>query len=85
MEKSKMSCPNLITYSTLIDGLCGSGRLEAAIDLFEEMDGRLEEAKEIFDEMKGAGLKPDTVIYTTLINSLCRVAELMKLLNCLKR
>ncbi|XP_019156414.1 PREDICTED: pentatricopeptide repeat-containing protein At5g18475 isoform X2 [Ipomoea nil] len=37
MRKSQVSYPNLITYSTLMDGLCRCGRLQEAIAVLEEM------------------------------------------------
>ncbi|KAL3844986.1 hypothetical protein ACJIZ3_002389 [Penstemon smallii] len=59
MEKSEMSCPNLITYSTLIDGLCVNNRLEEAIDLFEEMVSK-------------HNILPDALTYNALINGFTR-------------
>jgi pentatricopeptide repeat protein len=58
MKKSKISYPNLITYSTMMDGLCESGRLKEAIDLFEEMVSK----DQIF---------PDALSYNVLINGFC--------------
>uniref|UniRef100_A0A0D3HF77 K Homology domain-containing protein n=1 Tax=Oryza barthii TaxID=65489 RepID=A0A0D3HF77_9ORYZ len=49
--------PDTVTYGTVIDVLCKSGRVEDAMLYFEQM----------IDE----GLRPDSIIYNSLIHSLC--------------
>ncbi|KAI3823784.1 hypothetical protein L1987_05225 [Smallanthus sonchifolius] len=58
MKLSDASYPNLITYSTLMDGLCEEGRLEEAVCLFEEMVSKK--------------IVPDALTYNILINGFCR-------------
>ncbi|GKA23298.1 pentatricopeptide repeat-containing protein [Tanacetum coccineum] len=41
MKLSKLSYPNLITYSTLREGLCEKGILEEAINLFEDLSKKI--------------------------------------------
>nr|GEY96673.1 hypothetical protein [Tanacetum cinerariifolium] len=48
--------PNLVTYTSLINGLC--------------LVGRLEEAFMLFDEIQNHGISPNINTYSTLINSL---------------
>ncbi|KAL6227057.1 hypothetical protein ACLB2K_001016 [Fragaria x ananassa] len=50
--------PNVVTYNSLINGLC--------------CDGRLEEACGLRDEMLGLGLKPEIATYNALINGFCK-------------
>lgn len=52
--------PNVITYSTIIKGYC--------------QDGRVDKALEVFEEMKGiAVLRPDEHTYNTVINGCARL------------
>ncbi|KAJ3672952.1 hypothetical protein LUZ60_006326 [Juncus effusus] len=51
-----MGCsPDLIMYSTLIDGLCSSGNTKLGLQLYEEM------------ERDGQNCEPDVVTYSSLI------------------
>ncbi|XLU58242.1 hypothetical protein S245_052890, partial [Arachis hypogaea] len=50
--------PNIFTYNILIDGLCKSGRL---ID-----------AKEIFQDLSVKGYRPNVRTYNIMINGLCK-------------
>ncbi|CAH2062634.1 unnamed protein product [Thlaspi arvense] len=61
--------PNVITYSTLIHGLC--------------KEGRLREALEIFDRMKLQGLKPDAGLYWKIISGFCNVQKFQEAANFL--
>ncbi|CAI9785716.1 unnamed protein product [Fraxinus pennsylvanica] len=49
--------PNLISYATLIHGLCE--------------EGLLDKGKQLFLEMKGKGIRPDLITYSGLIHGLC--------------
>ncbi|KAM5555487.1 pentatricopeptide repeat-containing protein [Rosa sericea] len=57
--------PNLITFGILINRLCKSRRLDAALEVFEKMSGGV----------KGVSAKPDVVIYNTLIDGLCKAGR----------
>ncbi|XP_016200095.1 pentatricopeptide repeat-containing protein At3g60050-like [Arachis ipaensis] len=50
--------PDIVTYTILIDGLCKSGRLE--------------NAKEIFQDLSIKGYHLNTRIYNVMINGLCK-------------
>ncbi|EFH65397.1 hypothetical protein ARALYDRAFT_476899, partial [Arabidopsis lyrata subsp. lyrata] len=50
-------CPNVRTYTVLIDALCGSGKKSEALNLFKQMSE--------------SGIKPDVYMYTVLIQSFC--------------
>lgn len=51
--------PNLVTFNTLIDGLCKSGKVDIASSLFEKM--------------VSAGYTPDTYTYSPFIENLCKM------------
>ncbi|PNX86180.1 pentatricopeptide repeat-containing protein, partial [Trifolium pratense] len=57
MHRSKI-IPDVVTYSSLIDGLCKSGRIEYALELV--------------DEMRCREVIPNVVTYNSLINCLCK-------------
>ncbi|KAK1304457.1 Pentatricopeptide repeat-containing protein [Acorus calamus] len=54
--------PDLVMYSTLIDGLCKAGRLD--------------EAKKKFAEMLVRNIAPDSVIYNTFVYNYCKQGKL---------
>ncbi|KAK9910305.1 hypothetical protein M0R45_034273 [Rubus argutus] len=56
--------PNVITFGILINCLCKSRRIDAALEVFEKMSG-----------VVGVSAKPDVIIYNTLINGLCKVGR----------
>eukprot|EP00929_Paragymnodinium_shiwhaense_P029747 TRINITY_DN16992_c0_g1_i4.p1 TRINITY_DN16992_c0_g1~~TRINITY_DN16992_c0_g1_i4.p1 ORF type:complete len:614 (-),score=108.24 TRINITY_DN16992_c0_g1_i4:86-1927(-) len=58
MKKNSEMLPDMVTYSTLIKGLCDDRRLETALQLLQEM--------------REAGLAPDEVVYNSLFSG-CRM------------
>ncbi|XP_004504955.1 pentatricopeptide repeat-containing protein At2g17140 [Cicer arietinum] len=62
--------PDVITYTTLINGLCKVGRLE--------------EAKKKFIEMMAKNLHPDSVTYDTFVSSFCKQGKISSALRVLK-
>ncbi|GLU09249.1 hypothetical protein SLE2022_261190 [Rubroshorea leprosula] len=54
--------PDVITYGTIIDGLCKCGMVEMA--------------KELFLEMKKKGISPNVIAYNSLLHGLCCVRNL---------
>ena len=71
----KMSMRGLVadtvTYSTLIQGFCQSGKLNVA--------------KELFQEMVSEGAHPDIVTYKILLDGLCDKGELEMALDILDK
>ncbi|CAK9181861.1 unnamed protein product [Ilex paraguariensis] len=65
----KRHVPNMITYSTLIHGLC--------------KEGKLREAVEILDRMKLQGLKADAGLFGKIISGLCDVYKFQEAANFL--
>ncbi|KAL8238667.1 hypothetical protein R6Q59_015234 [Mikania micrantha] len=57
--KHKLCEPDVVTYNTMIKGLCKFGNNVMAIGLLRLMDER--------------GCEPDVVAYSTIIDSLCKV------------
>ncbi|WJX43155.1 hypothetical protein P8452_30298 [Trifolium repens] len=51
-------CPDLITYMTMIEGLCNVGRLEDAYSMLKVM--------------KGHGCSPNSVVLSSILDGLCR-------------
>ncbi|KAK7362974.1 hypothetical protein VNO77_05099 [Canavalia gladiata] len=64
------SLPDVITYTTLINGLCKVGRLE--------------EAKKKFIEMMARNLQPDSATYDTFIRSFCKQGKISSAFRVLK-
>ncbi|XP_052732484.1 pentatricopeptide repeat-containing protein At1g05670, mitochondrial-like [Vigna angularis] len=58
--------PNVVTYTTLVDGLCKRGEV-----------GNIEQAIKIMEEMDLTGFYPDTITYT-LIDAYCKMGEMAK-------
>jgi pentatricopeptide repeat protein len=50
--------PDIVTYNSLINGLCKRGRIQEALNLFEKLQAE--------------GIQPDSITYNTLICWLCR-------------
>ncbi|XP_004300812.1 PREDICTED: pentatricopeptide repeat-containing protein At3g61520, mitochondrial-like [Fragaria vesca subsp. vesca] len=57
--------PDVITFGILINRLCQSRRIDAAMEVFEKMSGGV----------KGVSVEPDVGIYSTLIDGLCKVGR----------
>ncbi|MBA0714039.1 hypothetical protein Golax_013035, partial [Gossypium laxum] len=49
--------PDVVTFSTLIKGLCNRSKISQAVSLF--------------DEMIEKGYQPDLIVYTSILNGLC--------------
>ncbi|KAF5728256.1 putative pentatricopeptide repeat-containing protein [Tripterygium wilfordii] len=62
-------CPNLVTFGTLIYGLCSSLRTKEAFKLKEDM-------------VRVYGIWPNAHVYASLIKGLCGVGELSAALTC---
>ncbi|KAE9447434.1 hypothetical protein C3L33_20668, partial [Rhododendron williamsianum] len=69
-SKWKECMPDLITYSTVINGLCNAGRLD--------------EAKRKFAEMTERNLYPDSIVYDTFIHSFCKIGKVSSAFRVLK-
>ncbi|XP_062030631.1 pentatricopeptide repeat-containing protein At3g61520, mitochondrial-like [Rosa rugosa] len=57
--------PDVITFGILVNRLCKSRRIDAALEVFEKMSGGV----------KGVSAEPDVIIYNTLIDGLCKVGR----------
>ncbi|KAL6963599.1 hypothetical protein U1Q18_034610 [Sarracenia purpurea var. burkii] len=66
----KKCSPDLVTYSTIINGLCKAGRLD--------------EAKKKFVEMMERNLYPDSIIYDTFIHCFCKHGKVSSAFRVLK-
>ncbi|KAL3597764.1 hypothetical protein D5086_009401 [Populus alba] len=66
----KKCMPDLISYSTIISGLCKAGRVG--------------EAKKKFIEMMGKNLQPDSAIYDVFIHSFCKEGKISSAFRVLK-
>ncbi|CAN7114274.1 unnamed protein product [Brassica rapa subsp. narinosa] len=92
--------PDIVTYNTLISAYSSKGFMEEAFELMNAMpskkryevsvvslfarSGDLDKALVYFDFVKDAGLVPDNVIYTVLIQGYCKkgmISEAMDLRN----
>ncbi|KAM1553562.1 hypothetical protein EV2_006552 [Malus domestica] len=67
MMESGNCKPNVITFGTLVKGLCMKGNNNAAIQLLKKMEE--------------GGCRPDLVVYSTIIDSLCKDTLLVDALN----
>ncbi|GMN62876.1 hypothetical protein TIFTF001_032000 [Ficus carica] len=75
--------PNIVTYNSLICGLCRSSQWSEAIKLFEKMDafskeGRMQETLAIFSQLIRRDLCLDVVTYSSIISGLCLSGQLKK-------
>ncbi|KAF9596457.1 hypothetical protein IFM89_012162 [Coptis chinensis] len=66
---SKSHLPNVITYSTLVHGLCKEGNLQGVV--------------EVLDRMKLQDLKPDAGLYGKLVTGLCELSKFQDAANFL--
>ncbi|XP_052145669.1 pentatricopeptide repeat-containing protein At5g18475-like [Oryza glaberrima] len=68
-EMRKMNCadvrPSLVTYSTLIGGLCRGAQMKEAFELFEDM-------------IEKDRIVPDQLTYNLLIGGFCRLGQVEK-------
>ncbi|XVF82397.1 hypothetical protein PTKIN_Ptkin16aG0043900 [Pterospermum kingtungense] len=62
--------PTLITFSTLINGLCIQGKVAQAMRLLEDM---VEE-----------GYQPNLIIYGTVLNGLCKLGDTTRAISLLR-
>jgi pentatricopeptide repeat protein len=69
-DSRKKCMPDLISYSTIISGLCKAGRVG--------------EAKKKFIEMMGKNLQPDSAIYDVFIHSFCKEGKISSAFRVLK-
>ncbi|CAK7329085.1 unnamed protein product [Dovyalis caffra] len=69
-DRRKKCMPDLISYATIISGLCKAGRLD--------------EAKKKFIEMMGKDLQPDSAIYDAFIYSFCKEGKISSAFRVLK-
>ncbi|KAK1549890.1 hypothetical protein Q3G72_009668 [Acer saccharum] len=63
--------PNTHTYSILMDGYCLVGRI-CDVEKFVSMASRVGDARKLLDEMQSVNVTPNSSIFTTFINGLCR-------------
>ncbi|XP_019241372.1 PREDICTED: pentatricopeptide repeat-containing protein At1g62910-like [Nicotiana attenuata] len=84
--------PNIVTYSSLIDGLCKSSKWDDVRILFCEMGlfeaGRIDTAQKFFAEMLSVGQRPDFCTHRILLSGYFkngRVKEAMSLFHKLER
>ncbi|KFK32474.1 hypothetical protein AALP_AA6G247400 [Arabis alpina] len=64
--------PDVINYTTLLDGYCIRGQVVDALDLIDYMRGNgisPDKAEDLFEDMKQRGIKPDVVTYTLLLDN----------------
>ncbi|KAI7741169.1 hypothetical protein M8C21_018487, partial [Ambrosia artemisiifolia] len=56
--------PDVVVYTSLVNGWCRAGNIM--------------EAERVFSEMKGKGIKPNVYTYTVVIDGLCRVGQVTR-------
>ncbi|KAL2334599.1 hypothetical protein Fmac_015812 [Flemingia macrophylla] len=68
--------PNVVMYNTIIDNLCKN---KLVADAYEnekhQPKGKMKEAKIVMAAMVKAGVKPNVVTYTILMNGYCLINE----------
>lgn len=71
--KAHGCAPNVVAYSTLIDGICRFGSVERALELLGEM------------EKEGGDCNPNILTYTSLVQGLCEKGRTMDAFAVLDR
>ncbi|XP_031248772.1 pentatricopeptide repeat-containing protein At5g16640, mitochondrial-like [Pistacia vera] len=67
IDESKRFTPDVVTFNTMISGLCKRGR----------------QRKQMVVGVDGSrGLQPDVVTFNTMVNGLCREGRWRKLMGC---
>ena len=61
---SKGHDPHVVTYKTLLDGLCKNSEIEKAMNFLHDM--------------KFKGLEPNVMTYYTLIDGICKKSQIDK-------
>ncbi|KAJ4838898.1 hypothetical protein Tsubulata_006760, partial [Turnera subulata] len=72
--------PNLVTYATMLDGLCMQGRVDEALTLFQTM-----KKHSLFDEMVANDCQPDVMTYITIVHGLCKIGKTNVTVGLLRR
>ncbi|KAF2309091.1 hypothetical protein GH714_000416 [Hevea brasiliensis] len=71
--------PDIVTFNTLINGLCIEGKINGAVDFFNDMvarGGLVSNAQSIIKIMIQAGVEPDAVSYNSLMDGYCLRSQL---------
>ncbi|KAE8716504.1 hypothetical protein F3Y22_tig00110114pilonHSYRG00148 [Hibiscus syriacus] len=67
--------PDIVVYTTLIDGFCKLGNTDSVKRLLNEIHGEMKEAFALHNQMVQMGLIPNVVTYTALADGLCKCGE----------
>ncbi|PIN26916.1 hypothetical protein CDL12_00319 [Handroanthus impetiginosus] len=82
-EKERFDCkPDLVTYNTIVDGLCRAGKVKIAQNVVNGMLSKsedlgqmllleIDEAMALFRNMVSSGIKPNKITFNTIIKALC--------------
>ncbi|XP_051151549.1 pentatricopeptide repeat-containing protein At5g11310, mitochondrial isoform X2 [Andrographis paniculata] len=71
MKKEDIVRPTVVTYGTLVEGLCRMGRSD--------------EAMKLVDEMKKEGVEPNAIVYNAIIDALGEAGRFKEALGMLER
>ncbi|CAA2964018.1 pentatricopeptide repeat-containing At1g52620 [Olea europaea subsp. europaea] len=86
-EEAKNSTPNVVTYTSLIDGFCRNRYSVGAEKIFREMKMKgampnivtytvlIGAALQLSDEISKKGFPPDSVTFTALLSVICLVGK----------
>ncbi|CAJ1936701.1 unnamed protein product [Sphenostylis stenocarpa] len=75
MEEMRIK-PNLVTFGILVNYLCKTRRIDAALEVFDKLRGKR--------EGNWVGVEPDVVLFNTLIDGLCKAGREEHGLNLLQ-
>ena len=62
--------PDVVTYSTLVEGFCKLGKIH--------------DAQKLFSKMQACGQFPDVQTYSVLLDGLCKSQQLSKAMKLLR-